>query len=244
MSRIMTLLVVGSWLGWGSAALAQEQPKAPEKPAGEKAPEEARPKAKEPALPMEALYAFADCAVTGKPLGSMGPPVIKEYDGRQVRFCCDGCPPKFEKDLKASLAKLDERIVKDQLPLYPLETSVVSGKALPKRPVNWVYKNRLVRLAAEEEQAAFLKEPAKFLEALDRAVVEKQAATYPLKDCVVAGDNLEDVGSTTDVVVAGRLVRLCCPDCKAIVRKDPAKIVGEIDAARKKGAPAKPADGK
>jgi hypothetical protein len=35
-------------------------------------------------------YPLATCPITGKKLGSMGDPVIKVYDGREVRYCCSG----------------------------------------------------------------------------------------------------------------------------------------------------------
>src|SRR4051812_40420457 len=53
------------------------------------------------------LYPLATCPISGEKLGGMGEPVVKEYDGREVRFCCKSCPPKFEKDTAASMAKLD-----------------------------------------------------------------------------------------------------------------------------------------
>ncbi|MFN7022051.1 MAG: hypothetical protein ACK4WH_12090 [Phycisphaerales bacterium] len=83
-------------------------------------------------------YPLDTCPITGKKLGAMGDPVTKLYDGREVRFCCPACPVKFEKDLKASVATLDEKIIKDQTPLYPLKTSVVTGKDLPAKPFEFV----------------------------------------------------------------------------------------------------------
>lgn len=57
-------------------------------------------------------YPLDTCPVTGKKLGTMGEPVIKKYEGREVRFCCGGCPAKFEQDLQANLKKLDAAIAK------------------------------------------------------------------------------------------------------------------------------------
>src|SRR5690348_12512086 len=62
-------------------------------------------------------YPFDTCPITGNKLGTMGDPVVKVYDGREVRFCCPACPPKFEADKAGSLAKLDEKIIKDQASL-------------------------------------------------------------------------------------------------------------------------------
>lgn len=179
-------------------------------------------------------YPLSTCPVSGKKLGEMGDPVVKLYDGREIRFCCPGCPPKFEKDLAANLAKLDEKIIKDQSALYPLKTSVVTGKDLPNKPYEFVYGNRLIRLGAESEKADFLKDAKKYLADLDNAVIAAQGKDYPLKTCMVSKEELGgDMGKPVDLVVAGRLIRLCCKDCKKDVEKDPAKFVAMVDAARK-----------
>lgn len=52
-------------------------------------------------------YPLETCIVSGKPLGSMGEPVVIQHDGREVRFCCDHCIPKFRKNPEQFLSKLD-----------------------------------------------------------------------------------------------------------------------------------------
>lgn len=181
-------------------------------------------------------YPLATCPITGKKLGTMGDPIVKTYDGREVRFCCNGCPSKFEKDLAKSFAALDPKIVADQAPLYPLNTSVVSGKKLSEKPIDWVYNNRLIRLADESEKAVFQKDPAKFAAALNKAVIEAQGKDYPLTQCPVSNDNLGEMGKTNDIMIAGRLIRLCCDSCEDDVKKNPAKFIVMIDEARKSKA--------
>jgi hypothetical protein len=44
------------------------------------------------------LQPKALCPVTGKPLGSMGPPVTVVVNGRQVRLCCEACEAKLRRD--------------------------------------------------------------------------------------------------------------------------------------------------
>lgn len=178
-------------------------------------------------------YPFNTCPISGMELGSMGEPPVKVYEGREVRYCCAGCFPKFERDVAASLAKLDEKIVKDQRPLYPLKTSVASGKPLPEKPVEAVVGNRLFLLGDEAEKAALGKDPKKYLLALDQAVIEAQGKDYPLSKCPVSGEALDSMGGPVDVVVASRLVRLCCDGCKDDVEKTPARFVAAVDAARK-----------
>jgi len=208
-------------------------------------PETPKPLVKEPATkemaakPVDSSkqlaepYPLSTCPVLGGKLGGMGDPVIKLYDGREVRFCCGGCPPKFEKDLAKNLAKLDEAIIKDQIPLYPTDTSIVTGKKLPEKPIDWVFNNRLVRLADEAEKVDFKKDTAKYLATLDKAVADKQGKDYPLKTCAVSNEDLGSMGEAKDAIVGGRLVRLCCNSCKKEVRKDPAKFIAMIDDARK-----------
>jgi len=186
-------------------------------------------------------YPLATCPITGKKLGSMGDPVVKIYDGREIRFCCPACPPKFEKDLAANLAKVDEKIIKDQGPLYPLTASVVTGKdlpAAPAKPYEFVYGNRLVRLGAESEKAEFLKDPTNYMADLDRAVIAKQSKDYPTKTCFVSGQETGgEMDKPVEVVLAGRLIRLCCKDCKKDLEQDPAKFISKIDEARSGKSP-------
>ena len=53
-------------------------------------------------------YPLETCLVSGEKLGSMGDPVVIVHEGRQIKFCCDSCPPKFEKDPAKYLSKLAE----------------------------------------------------------------------------------------------------------------------------------------
>lgn len=179
-------------------------------------------------------YAFDVCPISGKRLGSMGDPLVKVYDGREVRYCCGGCPKKFEKDLVASFAKLDAKIVEDQIGLYPLKTSIVTGKALPEKSTDFVFGNRLIRLGSPKEKAEFQKDSGKFLAVLDKAVIAQQGKDYVLKECPVSAEEYGGVmGKPVDIVVAGRLIRVCCKDCTGDVEKEPAKFVARVDAARK-----------
>jgi hypothetical protein len=179
-------------------------------------------------------YPLGSCPITGDKLGSMGDPVVKNYDGREVRFCCKACPSKFEKELAKSVATLDETIVKDQRPLYPLKTSIVTGKDLPAQPYEFVYGNRLIRVGAESERSDFLKDASKHLGELDAAAVASQSKNYPLKTCPVSNDELGgSMGKPVDVIVGGRLVRLCCKACRKDLEKEPAKFIAMTDSARK-----------
>ena len=51
-------------------------------------------------------YPLTTCIVSGDKLGDMGKPVMVDYKGQQVCFCCKSCIDDFEKDPSKYLAKL------------------------------------------------------------------------------------------------------------------------------------------
>ncbi len=180
-------------------------------------------------------YTLPNCPVTGQKLGSMGDPVVKEYDGREVRFCCAGCVPTFEADPAAHWAKIDKEIIAAQEKEYPLDTCVVLDEKLGSMsdPVKLVHNNRLVMLCCAGCVDTFKAAPNKYLKKLDTAVVEKQKDNYPLTTCVVSGEELGSRGEPVDVVVGNHLVRLCCEGCKKGLDKDPAAALEKLDKASK-----------
>ncbi|MBL9141237.1 MAG: hypothetical protein JNK53_05165 [Phycisphaerae bacterium] len=204
---------------------------------GTAAPPNTKPTApaEKPAAPMIGdPYPFDTCATSGRPVDVKGTPTTRLFDGRELRFCCDGCPAPFEREPAVRFAKLDAKIIKDQAPLYPLTTSVVTGADLPAQPYEFVYGNRLVRLGAESERAEFMKDPAKALAALNAAAIAKQSPTSALKVCPVSEEAI-DTGEkeTYTMVIAGRMVKLCCKGCAKQVAKDPAKVIAMVDKANR-----------
>ncbi|MBX7257240.1 MAG: hypothetical protein K1Y02_12825 [Candidatus Hydrogenedentes bacterium] len=172
-------------------------------------------------------YPLDTCPVSGEKLGGMGDPVIKVYEGREVRFCCKGCVSKLEKDPEAMFKKIDEKIVEQQKASYPLDTCVVSGDKLGASPTTFVFGNRLFLLCCKDCEDAVKKEPAKFFEKLDNAVKEKQGASYALKTCPVSGKAIE--GKGVEHVAANHLIRFCCEGCIKQFDKEPTKYLSMLD---------------
>ena len=56
---------------------------------------------------VSAEYPIDWCVVSGEKLGSMGDPVVQEYQGQTIKFCCDQCVKIFEDNPVAFMAKLD-----------------------------------------------------------------------------------------------------------------------------------------
>jgi len=165
----------------------------------------------------------------------MEEPIEKFYGDRQVRFCTRKCPAKFEKDLPESLEKLDDAIVAQQKPRYPLDTCVVSGKALDGPgvdAVDFVYKNRLVRFCCAACIDQFKQDPAPFLAKLDSALIQSEE-DYPLNRCVVSGDSLPVPGHTQiDAVIGCRLLRVCGEHCFSRVMRNPSRYFAILENVR------------
>jgi hypothetical protein len=126
-------------------------------------------------------YPLDYCIVTGEKLGGMGDPVVRVYDGREVRFCCNACPKIFEKDKAKWTKKLDNAIIAAQKPAYPLNTCVVSGDTLGRmgEPVDYVWGNRLVRLCCSGCISALNKNPEKYLAMIQPATLPADAPETP-----------------------------------------------------------------
>ena len=77
----------------------------------------------------------------------------------------------------------------------------------------------------------------------DSAWMEKARTEYPLKTCVVSGEELGGMGESKDYIYRqegkpDRLVRFCCGKCKSKFEKDPARYLKVIDeAGAKAGKP-------
>jgi YHS domain-containing protein len=62
---------------------------------------------------------------------------------------------------------------------------------------------------------------------------EPASKAYPLKTCVVSGEELGKMGEPKRIVYEGQEVKFCCPSCEKDFRKDPAKFLKKIEEARK-----------
>ena len=54
-------------------------------------------------------YRSDRCVVMDSKLGSMGDPIVKVYDGQEVKFCCEPCVEEFEADPEFYLAEINKQ---------------------------------------------------------------------------------------------------------------------------------------
>lgn len=191
-------------------------------------------------------YPLSTCPVSGEKLGEMGDPVVKTYEGREVRFCCSGCIEKFESAKTDYWKKIDDAIVKDQTTFYPLTTCVISGEPLVEDgkdiAVNYIYNNRLIRFCCSGCVKDFRKAPEAALKKLDAAAIQQQRLHYPMTSCPVSGEKLGSMGDPYEVVIANHLVRLCCKSCEKDLRAKPAEFLAKLDEAWKRQGMPHPTD--
>ena len=64
---------------------------------------------------------------------------------------------------------------------------------------------------------------------------DKKEATkpYPLKKCIVSDEKLGDMGQAFTFTYKGQEIKLCCKDCQKDFKKDPAKYLKKLEAAKK-----------
>jgi YHS domain-containing protein len=192
-------------------------------------------------------YLLDTDAATGAPLGPIASQVIIDHEGRELRFANQANADAFKADPAKYLPAVDARMVEQQKPFYPLDACVISGDKLGGEmgePIDFIYKNRLIRFCCKDCKPEFLKDPAKAIAKLDQAVIAKQSKAYPAATCVVSGEKLGgDMGPPVDVVVGNRLIRFCCKDCQKDFRKDPLKYLKVIAATpATPAAPVAPGD--
>ena len=184
--------------------------------------------------PTAETYPINTCAVAGKPLGSMGTPVIHIHEGRQVKFCCKACLPAFKKNPAKYLAKVDEKIVAQQKASYPTDKCLFSDEPLGDKSKDVVVNNRLVRVCCGGCARKLMKNPAPTLKKLDELIIANQGKKYPTTKCVISGEDLGSMGKPKDVIVANTLVRVCCKGCVNKVTDNPADAVKMLQKAKMK----------
>lgn len=177
-------------------------------------------------------YTLLTCPVSGQKLGSMGDPITIMLEDRQILLCCAGCQAKFEKDTESYVSKIDQMMIEDQLPYYPLETCVVSKQKLTAmgEPSNRIYNNRLIRLCCNACVAGFEKDPESFIDNINAAVIEKQKDSPSQKMCVVTNEENGSMGKGIDLVIANRLVRVCCAGCVKPIYDNPQKYLSKLES--------------
>jgi YHS domain-containing protein len=118
-----------------------------------------------------APYPLNTCLVSGNKLDAKA--VSYDHKGRALKFGSSKSLDTFKADPRKYLTQLDKAIVKLEGPKYPLTVDVVTGAKLGEKPINYVYKNHLVRFASMDSIDKFEADPAKYLKKIADARKKK-----------------------------------------------------------------------
>jgi YHS domain-containing protein len=185
------------------------------------------------------VYPLGTCPISGSDLGSMGKPFILHHEGREFRFCCKGCVPRFEENPAGVISKIDKQIIKGQLDLYPVKYDLVTSEPFTEgsEPLKKVFQNRLVLFKDEKTIKTFSEDPGKYMKELDKLVADQQRPGYPVDTCIIMEDLLVEE-EIIDFVHANKLFRFCCQACVKELRKKPLKYHAMLDKLNsKEGSP-------
>lgn len=185
-------------------------------------------KSKDHAAKVGDPWPLAVCALAGEKLGDDAVTVV--HEGRELRFCCAKCVEKFKADPAAVIAKADKRIIEDQAKFYPVTTCLImpDEELVAGDIEEVVYNNRLFRFCCKKCVRKFKEDPEKYWGKLDAAVIAAQKPTYTATTCPVSGEKLGSHGDPVNMVVANRLVRLCCKGCRSEVQKNSAAVLAKV----------------
>ncbi len=180
----------------------------------------------------KACYPLTTCPISHEALGKDSVDTL--IDGRLVRTCCANCVAGAEKGKADIFKAIDAAVITQQKAAYPLEKCPISGEALPKDAVDFVWGTRLVRFCCNDCVGAFKKDPSATLKKLDDAYIAAQKPNYPLDTCVISGEKIgaDPKMETVDLLYGTHYFKLCCGGCVKAVKKDPAAAWAKVEAAR------------
>ncbi len=174
-------------------------------------------------------YTLNTCPISGEKLGSMGEaPIYVGEDGKEVRFCCAGCEKKYVANKATLDEEIDKKLMADQEAHYPSNTCINSGAELKDGGVAFIAGNRLLKTCCAKCKAKVQADPAAYIAKLDEQVIAAQKDSYKGEVCPISGKALGD--SPESVVVANRLVKVCCGGCKDKVTADPLAAFEKVSA--------------
>lgn len=181
-------------------------------------------------------FPMSRCPLCDSHLGSRGEAVEIVHSGRQIRLCSDSCRLAFERDASIALVRIDAVLIADQMPHYPLKTSLLDARPLPERPIDFIWGNRLFRAVDAADRDRILANPVTAIRHLDEAVIQAQRPIYGMPDtCPVQGDILPNE-ARIDIVVANRMIRVCCGRCVAVVKARPYQYLAMVEYANRERA--------
>lgn len=117
---------------------------------------------------------------------------------------------------------------------YPLDMCPVMNVKIDSKgsPVTFEHEGRTVKVCCTRCEGTFKKNPERFHKKLDAMITAKQKADYPLKTCLVSGEELGgEMGEPINYVhrPTNQLVRFCCEGCVDPFKAEPDKFLAKLN---------------
>lgn len=61
-----------------------------------------------------------------------------------------------------------------------------------------------------------------------RAATKDQAKAYPLKVCLVTGNDLDSMGDEVSIIYQGQIIKFCCRPCEKKFLRAPEKYLAKL----------------
>jgi len=133
-------------------------------------------------------YPLTTCVVDSKVLPTQPVEYIK--NGKLFRLDNEACKAQVDANLTTYTKKIDDAVIVQQKPTYPMVVSALTGKPLGETAVNKVHGTRLVILAEPAEVTTFDADPSLAIKKLNDAYITAQFPTYPYKKDPVNKEDL------------------------------------------------------
>jgi YHS domain-containing protein len=119
---------------------------------------------------------------------------------------------------------------------YPLDMCPVMNVKIDSKgsPVTFEQDGRTVKVCCARCERSFKADAERFHKKMDAMITAKQKAGYPLKTCLVSGEELGgEMGEPVNYVhrPTNQLVRFCCAGCVDAFKEEPAKFLVKLEEA-------------
>jgi YHS domain-containing protein len=118
---------------------------------------------------------------------------------------------------------------------YPLDVCPVMNVKIDSKgsPITFEQDGRTVKVCCARCERSFKQNPERFHAKLDAMITARTKASYPLKTCLVSGEELGGMGEPINYVhrPTNQLVRFCCEGCVDPFKAEPEKFLVKLNEA-------------
>jgi len=116
---------------------------------------------------------------------------------------------------------------------YPLQTCLSCGDGLGSNSVTLEHAGRFLKFCCVDCVAPYAKSPGTYISNLEEQIKASQRESYPLKTCIISGNDLGSMGEAVEYVSGNTLVKFCCAACIEKFEAGREQMLKKLQEARK-----------